>query len=103
MRLAGFLVGSRVRLERFPLSLLIDASDRFAQSAIQSARLSKLLRQFSEQTLTRQITARLRDLMMQHLRKTEMLKQRHDVRERFVKREHVRISRIQISRQHGVE
>ena len=50
-----------------------------------------------------QIAARLRNLMMQHFRETEVLKQRHDVRERFVKREHVRISRIQISRQHGVE
>src|SRR2546430_14758058 len=41
--------------------------------------------------------------MMQHFRKTEVLQQRHDVSERFVKRKHVRIGRIEISWQDGVE
>ena len=41
--------------------------------------------------------------MMQHFRKTEVLQQRHDVGEGFMKREHVRIGRIEISWQDGVE
>jgi hypothetical protein len=92
-----------IGLARSPLAVLVHLSDGTAQRATLPDRLPELLRQLAQPVLARQIPARRRDLMPQHLGNREMLEKRHDIGEGLVKRQHVGIAGLIEAAVHAVE
>jgi hypothetical protein len=94
----------RVRLARPPLAgRWIVRADRTPQSPVVPDGSSELLRELAEKALAREIAARPRYLVAEHLGKAEVLKQRDDVGECFVERESVRTGRLDEPPVHPVE
>ena len=73
---------------------LYDLADVIAQSPIPAGRLAELNRELSQQVLPLEITASLRDLVLQCFRKRKVLKKCDDVCERFVECEYVGVGRF---------
>jgi hypothetical protein len=69
----------------------VDFADRGAQGTISADRAPELLRQFTEEILRGEVSARLGDLVFQYVGKGKMLKQRDDIGEGLVERMHIRI------------
>ena len=69
-------------------------ADRVAQRAVRAAGVAELRGELREQVLAAQVAARPGDLVRQHFRKREVLKERDDVGEGFVERQDVRVGRL---------
>src|SRR5436190_9573895 len=92
MRLHRLFVHQWIWFPRCPFTVVVDDADGIPQRAAQSRCATELGRELSEQILLRlERPARVRHLMSQDLWKGEVLKQRDEVREPFVQRQHVRI------------
>src|SRR5262249_27600896 len=68
-----------------------DVPNVVAERAVAAGRLPELHGELPEQVLFLEIAAGLRYLMAERFREREMLEQRHNVGERLVKRENIRI------------
>src|SRR5687768_5118409 len=80
----------RIGLVLDPLvQVAIEMTDGIAQGPVRATRVPELRRELSEQVLAAQVAFGLRDLMRQHFREAEMLKQRDDIRKPFVEGKHV--------------
>jgi len=93
-----------VGLQRLPAARrLVHPPQRVAQRAVPARRLAVLLGQLSQQVLRGQVSAGAGDLALEHLGHGEVLEQRHDVRERLVERQHVRVAGLQQQPVHAVQ
>ena len=95
--------GQRGRVRRAVAGRRVEASERVPQRIAASGRPGELRRQLRQQAVRLQIASRALDLVEQQAGQREVLKDRDDVGERFVKRDHVGVARIQHAPMHAVE
>src|SRR5580692_4990467 len=86
--------GIRCQANPFPDRRIVFA-DGVPQGPVRSPGMPDLSRQLGQKILRAQVSSRLRDLVSEHLGESEVLKERHDIRERLVKCQYVLIRRFQ--------
>src|ERR1035441_292436 len=88
------LRGIRCQTNPFPDRRIVFA-DSVPQGPVPSPGMPDLSRQLGQKIFRAQVSSRLRDLVPEHLGESEVLKERHDIREGLVKCQNVLIRRFQ--------